>query len=198
MKPITLREHEVKKLLRTGTLLLVRAPLPQPDGAARFSGCDRPEPYVKGDTMPLPWPVKCSFHRLGSKLWVRETWHLCPCKGKERYCYRADGCGSVPIGAPRADAPGTWKSASQMPQWASRLTIEVVSSRAMQVQDISEDEAEAVGCEQDRYRSGYSPGTITTAVIAFRRIWDSFNTKRGLGWDVNPWVVASMCRLVDK
>ena len=65
--------------------------------------------------------------------------------------------------------------------------------------------AEEHGCSADMRGVWLAPGTRQgwdpkeqrdnpqwgpTASFAYRCLWDSLNTKRGFGWDANPWVVA--------
>jgi len=73
-----------------------------------------------------------------------------------------------------------------MPRWASRITLGIVSVRVERVQEISEADAKAEGCEP-------KPGTYTADfalhgyVAAYRDLWDSLNAKRA-PWSSNPWV----------
>lgn len=86
---------------------------------------------------------------------------------------------------------------------AARIWLEVTGVRVERVQDISEADAIAEGIEERNCNSGVGghmhhssiyaaftdkPGGFHTAREAFECLWDSINSKRGFGWDVNPWV----------
>lgn len=88
-----------------------------------------------------------------------------------------------------------------MPKEFSRLTLAVTDVKVERVQDISEADAEAEGIFP-LSRIGDDPShpqwthardaawRWETARQAFQALWDSLNTKRGFGWDSNPWVCA--------
>lgn len=97
-----------------------------------------------------------------------------------------------------------WKPSIHMPRWASRITLEVVSVRVERVQDISEEDAVAEGC------NGYTiwgpvpgeswrtePKEDVSAIDKFATLWDSINAKRGFSWDINPWVWVVEFKRVD-
>ncbi|MDT3707447.1 MAG: hypothetical protein ROZ09_11515 [Thiobacillus sp.] len=123
-------------------------------------------------------PIACPYGQPGDRLWVRETWG--PCDGGA--CYRvSERDGVLPDG-------GKWRPSIYMPRWASRITLEIVSVRVERLQDISEEDAKAEGCEptsmgpngirldvrQPTYRNGYA------------QLWNEIN---GPGsWEANPWV----------
>ena len=80
----------------------------------------------------------------------------------------------------------------------SRSTLSVLEVRAEQLQNISEEDAEAEGAEkaaepgdletQFPYdgEAGYDP--FRCYLQGFENLWDSINASRGYGWKVNPWV----------
>ena len=75
-----------------------------------------------------------------------------------------------------------WKSSRYMPRWASRITLKVVNVRVDRVQKISADDIYAEGCQpipSNKYLNIFE---------WYADLWDSINTKRGYGWDVNPYV----------
>lgn len=96
-----------------------------------------------------------------------------------------------------------------IPRWASRINLEITKVRMERVQDISEEDAKAEGIAKEDlgydsdnfhppgsygYVSGLHPfpkGFIHVhAKEAFEELWDSINSKRGFGWNVNPFVWA--------
>ena len=118
----------------------------------------------------------CSFGQPGDRLWVRETW----AQTDGRYemvtlAYRASDDGKALLN-------DRWRPSIHMPRWASRILLEITAVRIERLNDISEKDAWAEGCEgfDDDVtggKSGYSE---------FAELWQSIN---GTGsWDVNPWV----------
>jgi hypothetical protein len=112
--------------------------------------------------------IKCPYGLVGDRLWVRETWHRQGCEDLIRYKASGDDLHELK----------KWKSPRFMPRDASRILLEVVSVRVERVQEITEKDARAEGCNErpDRARHWFCD------------LWDSINAKRGVGWDKNPWV----------
>lgn len=154
------------------------------------SGRDR---YTTSDVEG--WETDCPYGAPGDRLWVRETWavhswrdHL-PAREARKYqengeghClwYRAGGG----YGGCDAHQRGRWRASIHMPRWASRLTLEITEVRVQRVQEISEGDAIAEGCFDEKEHDGSLPTEV------FRVLWDSLNAKRGYAWDSNPWVWA--------
>ena len=133
----------------------------------------------------------------GDRLWVRETF-IGP------YAYEVNeypprDWGNKAIWFP-ADGPVPEKHAGQfwhrarpsihMPRWASRLTLTVTDVRVQRLQDISEADAVAEGCDAVlaltiKRPNGAHPGNPRECYC------DLWNSLHGPGaWDANPWVVA--------
>jgi hypothetical protein len=77
-----------------------------------------------------------------------------------------------------------WQSPYFMPQETARLFLRITEVRAEQLQDITEEDAQAEGVKA----YGQNNCSGTSARIAFAELWDGLNEKRGYGWRENPWV----------
>lgn len=146
----------------------------------------------------------CPYGQPGDRLWVREKHSKLLSAGAEQYTVFPEDVGGgqkwsngdfYPAPA-KGYFPGAfdhikWRPSIFMPRWASRITLEITGVRVERVQDISEEDAKAEGCEiycayfgkcysgrcaSHHYRKGY------------RVLWDSINAKRGFPWSKNPWV----------
>ncbi len=144
------------------------------------------------------WPVpketfsalrsRCPYGQPGHRLWVRETAWYGP--QTERVEYDADF-----DDAARATANG-WGAVKRpsihMPRRASRIVLEVVNVRVERLQEISEEDANAEGCEAQGgiCSSPMEPVEYDgiTALQAFADLWYFLNAKRGHPWESNPWV----------
>jgi hypothetical protein len=83
-----------------------------------------------------------------------------------------------------------------MPQWASRLTLEVTGIRVQKVTDITEEDAKAEGVSAffERFKSIGRDQRLTTGEVAadaehrasFAVTWDSRNPKHP--WASSPWI----------
>lgn len=92
----------------------------------------------------------------------------------------------LPESAPEYDDRTRWKPSIFMPRWASRITLEITDVRVERLQDISEADAEAEGCDREANQTyGGWPENYT---IGYYKLWQSINAKRGYGWETNPWV----------
>lgn len=147
------------------------------------------EPYAAGDATGEDAKVRCPCGIPGERLWVRETWGVFSDLGfsdtswagiKElpdgwSLAYRADHVDPV-----NGDGPHIpfWRPPIHMPRWASRILLEIVDVRVERVQEISDEDAWAEGCEP----SDCNP------VEWFRYVWESDNGASS--WDANPWVWA--------
>ena len=122
---------------------------------------------------------------IGDRLWVREAWRtlvayedLAPrdMSGEEPIRYEADGYierwGHLSCAIERT---GRRRQGMHMPRWASRLILGVQDVRVEQLDEITEDDAKAEGCN---------------GRASFRGLWDELNGSRGCGVETNPWVAA--------
>jgi hypothetical protein len=149
--------------------------------------------------------MNCPYGLNGDRLWVRETWKPDPSFGypqrtkpseldhQTNILYRA----SLPEEHPKATCQ-KWRPSIFMPRWASRITLEIKSVRSELVQEISEADAIAEGINvisHGREGKYYHPtntvqegGNYVHAADAYCHLWNRINSRRGFGWDINPWV----------
>jgi len=133
--------------------------------------------------------VKCPYGGIGERLWCKETFIKCEepdDDGNYIIYYRAD--------YPNDKTFGPCKPSIYMPRWASRITLEITGVRVERIQDITEEDAKAEGCEIGHGLTDDSP---FFAREAFQKLWDSINAKRGYGWNENPWVFVISFKKVD-
>lgn len=168
-------------------------------GVGPFSAEDTKQRYPGPEREGFPSP----FGIVGDRLWVRECFATVPWNaGAEKRVplndhdeqgvrYRAtwDRSQSKP-----------WRSSSQMPRWASRLTLEIVNVHVERLQDITEEDAINEGVR----RVDLGHGFLSDARCAFRDAWDhvhgeSVDAKTGelvdvakhpFAWHHNPFVWA--------
>ncbi|MGR1580695.1 hypothetical protein ACSSNL_04440 [Thalassobius sp. S69A] len=215
-RPINLTDWQVRAAL-DGRLSLVVEPLakqpPESMAMYRYYGHEAPRPDLchsfgwmvpeAGDLWPCNVEDRIPIRRAtGDRLWVREAWRpsisaadpwhvavLYPNDSKVRHWDWSsdDDFGDWII--PKAAAKGNISS-QHMPRWASRLTLIVTDVRVMRVQEIGEDQAAATGL--------FKPYDIPLRELvdspfrtSFQRAWNTRHSKRGLGWDANPWVTAT-------
>lgn len=171
------------------------------------------DPNVWQETAPMKPPGQP-----GDRLWCRETWAQSAYSGRALHTdqpvhevtinYRADGASrQIRLGehedSGRVKADGTiaWRPSTQMPKWASRITLEVTDVRVQRVQEISHDDVFAEGMTTETLVGStvniHKDGKTTEATMmfssptyAFTTVWNSLNAKRGHPWDSNPWIWA--------
>lgn len=137
--------------------------------------------------------IKCRYGVVGDRLWVRETWYSTIDK-KELLGYVADG--DYPHKQEYRIRPSIF-----MYRKFSRITLEITDIRVQRLQEISEDDAVAEGIQrlplqENEIGCWYSATPENhkshgrTRVMAYKKLWDSINSKSGHGWDKNEWVWA--------
>jgi len=177
---------------KTQTRRVVR---PQPPDSFHRNAVQLARADDEDDTLfavgPDGWEVRCPFGDQGDRLWVRETWShdgpdLAAVRARHQDMLRG-GITYGPYYRATETAPETlrWIPSIHMPRWASRITLEIVSVRVERVQEISEADAKAEGCEPKpgTYTADFAPGYVA----AYRDLWGSLNAKRA-PWSSNPWV----------
>ena len=138
------------------------------------------------DCVGASWPLP---YAPGDRLWVREN---CATWGDHEAIYRADDAVEYGLAVSDGKFGAKWKArpSIHMPRWASRLTLTVTDVRVQRLQDISEADAVAEGCDAVlaltiKRPNGAHPGNPRECYC------DLWNSLHGPGaWDANPWVVA--------
>jgi len=69
-----------------------------------------------------------------------------------------------------------------MPREAARIFLRVIDVRVERLQEITEEDARAEGCDAN------IPDGVPSSIVWFYEIWNRLNARRGYGWDTNPWV----------
>ena len=140
------------------------------DGLMLYNGknelCIRKAPYQPGDI-----------------LYVRETW--CSAYGGEKYFYLADKLTNREERSLLNYDDVKWHPSIHMPKGAARIWLKVIDVRIERLQDITETQAQAEGCN-----SGLLAGPCT-ARGQFEKLWNPTIKKSDTdryGWSVNPWV----------
>ncbi len=197
-RSIILKAHDVRGILDGRQTQLRRIIKPQPFCKEVFQRRLRSGrmAWTQGghgpDMVVAVGHFDCPFGEVGDRLWGRETWSWMPQQGTfsiqdtqtlfpGAFIYQADE---------RVNFLGEWDwcSSSQMPRWASRILLEIVSVRVERLQDISEKDARAEGCPYPAEWAGRYIDRDETAKTWFAT---ELNCANGQGsWDANPWVWA--------
>lgn len=137
---------------------------------------------------------KQTIGKVGDRLWVKEALKFHD--GRDGWCYRVDRHEvSLNRDDPNVPEMRAWAhhkqsdhcQAQHMPQWASRITLEITGVRVERVQEISLEDAEAEGIK-NKYLCGHLMSGNPYSAHPFSKIWDPIYKEKGLGWDANPWV----------
>lgn len=209
-RPILFSAPMVRALLAGTKTQTRRAVKPQPIANHRgkfafttFTDDEGVESYWVNS--PLWGPVRCPYGKPGDRLWVRENGWERPERTPrmmrdgadtwERYYYDADGYTDLEL-----DQFREWgfkrRPSIHMPRWASRITLEITGVRVDRLQDISEADAIAEGCDSfpgikhdDDAAALARIGPVdfdSFPIARYAALWESIN---GPGsWDANPWV----------
>lgn len=132
----------------------------------------------------------------GDLLWVREAWALdfqlddmkpSAVSYLEPVYYFAND--KVRVRTCAMIRPGKKRISYHMPRWASRVTLEIIDVRVERLQEISDEDAKAEGCDNIATEAARKMGWYEKPRRAFRRLWEQINGAES--WDTNPlvWVV---------
>ena len=134
----------------------------------------------------------------GDILWVREQWRVVDHKlvngiWSAYVEFKADGERGAHLlwgdGKMTKYDRLSWRPSIHLPQKAARLFLQVVTVRAERLQDITEADAiqEGFGIPCKNPRPDASPWAVPPT-LDFGFAWNKLNSKRGYGWDTNPFV----------
>lgn len=204
------RDFEVSAILRevaeagTGKSMFRRPLKPQPfiDWSENFCVPDRDGGFenwgqnIDGTPCTRNFIKRRAPFAIGDLLWCRETHCFSATGGYDaKDGYDAEtGANSVWFRATdKGECDGPWRPSTQMPRWASRLTLEVLDVKIERLQEISDNDALAEGvCETefyDRAEDKVSAGAPWSPErLAFANMWNRLG--RGLGWAANQFVAA--------
>ena len=194
-RPILFSGEMVRAIL-DGRKTQTRRVIKLSDGSP-LDDCDIPahEGKYMGDyimdfskTFPQWKQLDCPYGQSGDRLWVRETWARAP----HGFVYRAnykDGHGQEVVDIPTGETlPLVWRPSIYMPRSACRISLEIINVRVEHIQEISEVDC-CLETGSPLHWAGPGPEPYKRDMrLVFRLLWDSFNAKRGFGWDLNPWV----------
>lgn len=155
--------------------------------------------------------IECPYGKPGDRLWVRETWtfvNMSSADGEVCVAYNADGP-DLPnrpsIKVPESEITHLWevrdiwshrkRPSIFMPRWASRIILEITGVRVERLQDISEADARAEGCELTDELTGCAEDLPYYRDV-YRVLWDVINGKKA-PWSSNPWVWVIEFRRAD-
>lgn len=158
MKALTLHDHEVRRLLAAGSVLVMRPVKPQPPEGWRMWGpiidghaawCEHPTQGEKGQVVE----VRCPYGAPGDTAWVRETWMRQPPDAPDGIWYQADNLARWFDGtdtrtealARQLSRDGRWRSPVTMPRWASRCAVSVTEVAVRQTTELTPADLEPMG-----------------------------------------------------
>lgn len=202
MKPILFSTEQVRAILEGRKTITRWVAKNIPEGTHRvkqigenlfvaYWGIHSNGMYLNGAT-----EIKCPYQP-GDILWVRETWYyeehmheltagdpdLPSGRYKHRYIYKAsDPDYPVDVGVGNKG----WRPSIHMPKEAARIFLRITDVRVERVQVITAQDAKREGMFAPYIAS--KTGYETEMRGEVRDYWDYLNTKRGYGWDHNPWV----------
>lgn len=171
-----------------------RVIIPQPPGYCDYFQRRGDQPgHFRGYMSPgepTDFLVKSRYGNPGDILWVREKWqaqntsnqwwHEVPKEDRPLWNW----AWTNPVHPAYEATPPKWLPSIHMPREACRIELEIMDIRIEQVQKITWEDCIAEGAPF------HSSDALVEdhAIMWYSELWNSINTARGYGWDVNPWV----------
>jgi hypothetical protein len=150
----------------------------------------------------------CPFGNVGDRIWVRETFQFPLCLDE----VNTTGVGEMAMAAgykkpwaptfynstgtfsdgwegfetpPKVSYAGKLRPSSQMPRWASRITLEITGVRVERVRDLTDEDAASEGSPKLEHLP-YNPQDPKKSRTWFRGVWSGIYGEES--WSSNPWV----------
>lgn len=158
-----------------------------------WKGAEPSSKPVPADLQYLPdftcYRETCPYGQTGDRLWAREAWRA-DIGFNDLPPRDIDESAAVYYEATEDNSAGHFKGKLRpsmfMPRWASRILLEITGVRVDRLQDISEADATAEGCEKRNNPDDDAYVAEATYRQGYRQLWESIN---GPGsWALNPWV----------
>lgn len=168
--------------------------------------------YVHTDLPSVISAMKKVSYQAGDRLYIRETW----APEADRIVYRADKAARyfkfgqkppTPVGdvfwLESTYEAKKWAPSFMLPKWAARIMLEITDVRVQRIQEISEEDAEAEGCDNRRPLQDDEPASkfigtrhhLSAVRLRFEALWESIE---GAGsWEKNGFVWALTFKRVE-
>lgn len=207
-RPILFSGEMVRAILAGRKTQTRRVIKPQPSNMDEWSGMGEFIDGRYGFQNAVGNDYFCPLGKPGDRLWVRETWGMSVRRDGaggtgEFITHKADDPDAIYCSAAcGTNIPIKWHPSIHMPRWASRITLEITDVRVERVQDITEEDAVREGIISTWSNYGHmssdprklfiafseKDGGYSSAKEAYENLWNFMYSKRGFGWDANPWV----------
>ncbi|AAK94349.1 hypothetical protein Mx8p14 [Myxococcus phage Mx8] len=207
-RPMLFSGPMVSAILAGRKTVTRRLVTPQPTNPHRGIFVWKNDEHFPESTFGMWMAQRCPYGQPGDRLWVKETWRTAAKldgKSPTAIAEAAEDAGYTRPWAPlqyEADGarvnwhesdwgpPGKTRVSIHMPRWASRLTLEVTGVRVERLQDITDEDARAEGCDVDLAAAEgfitYASDTRPMSVKWFNALWERINGAES--WATNPWV----------
>lgn len=189
-RPILMTPENAQKCHEGQKTMTRRILKPQPEEGATIKGpewyapCayDKDGQMYPGDEVfgvyseDGDWGVRCPYGTLGSKLWVREAMTVMDGQVYYKGNYY-----------PGLSPHLFYRPSINMPKKYCRTWLELTEVRVERVQDISEEDAKAEGCQASTSVTMKDGSPCYT--LPFQNLWTSIHgIDNPKSWEANPWV----------